>query len=198
MNEEINTQTTERPQGGMNSMMVIGAVIVLAIIGFFVIRSTSEGGQRTPMDGSDTETRLNDAEGGSEALDDPNAVGGDAMMTPEQSAGGNTTGDTAMEQTMEGDTLVVKMEAGAFYYAPNVITVKKGQKVRVDITSVGDSGMMMHDFNIDELDVSMDALPEGESGSVEFVADTVGEFEYYCSVGEHRANGQVGTLIVTE
>jgi heme/copper-type cytochrome/quinol oxidase subunit 2 len=182
----------------MNSMMVIGAVIVLAIIGFFVIRSTSEGGQRTPMDGSDTETRLNDAEGGSEALDDPNAVGGDAMMTPEQSAGGNTTGDTAMEQTMEGDTLVVKMEAGAFYYAPNVITVKKGQKVRVDITSVGDSGMMMHDFNIDELDVSMDALPEGESGSVEFVADTVGEFEYYCSVGEHRANGQVGTLIVTE
>lgn len=203
MNEEMQTQTTEKPQGGMNSMMIIGAVIVLAIIGFFVIRSTSEGGQRTPMDGSDetgdamTETRLTDDEGGSDAMDDPNAVGGDAMMNADQSAGGNTTGDTSM-QTMEGDTVVVKMEAGAFYYAPNVITVKKGQKVRIDMTSVGDSGMMMHDFNIDELDVSMDALPEGESGSVEFVADTVGEFEYYCSVGEHRANGQIGTLIVTE
>jgi len=31
---------------------------------------------------------------------------------------------------------------------------------------------------------------------VEFTADTPGEFEYYCSVGQHRANGQVGKLIV--
>lgn len=198
MNEEMQNQTTETPQGGMNSMMIIGAVVVLAIIGFFVIRSTS-GNQETAAtdDNAMTETRITDDEGGSEMMDDPNAVGGDAMMTPDQSANGNTSGDTSM-QTMEGDTVVVKMEAGAFYYAPNVITVKKGQKVRIDMTSVGDSGMMMHDFNIDELDVSMDPLPEGQSGSVEFVADTVGEFEYYCSVGEHRANGQIGTLIVTE
>lgn len=38
----------------------------------------------------------------------------------------------------------------------------------------------------------------GATTSVEFVADQVGNFEYYCSVGQHRANGMVGTLTVTE
>lgn len=32
--------------------------------------------------------------------------------------------------------------------------------------------------------------------SVTFVADTLGTFEYYCSVGNHRAQGMVGNLVV--
>jgi heme/copper-type cytochrome/quinol oxidase subunit 2 len=55
---------------------------------------------------------------------------------------------------------------------------------------------MMHDFNIDELNVHMDIVKAGNIGTVEFAADQVGSFEYYCSVEQHRANGQVGTLIV--
>ena len=31
---------------------------------------------------------------------------------------------------------------------------------------------------------------------VEFTVDKTGTFEYYCSVGQHRANGMVGNLIV--
>jgi len=31
---------------------------------------------------------------------------------------------------------------------------------------------------------------------VTFVADKAGEYEFYCSVGQHRANGMVGKLIV--
>jgi nitrite reductase (NO-forming) len=36
----------------------------------------------------------------------------------------------------------------------------------------------------------------GETTSVEFVADKTGTFEYYCSVGAHRAMGMTGSLVV--
>jgi uncharacterized cupredoxin-like copper-binding protein len=31
---------------------------------------------------------------------------------------------------------------------------------------------------------------------VQFVADKTGTFEFYCSVGNHRQMGMVGTLVV--
>jgi nitrite reductase (NO-forming) len=57
---------------------------------------------------------------------------------------------------------------------------------------------MSHDFVIDELGVQSDKVNNGETATVQFVADKVGTFEYYCSVGNHRAMGMVGKLIVTE
>jgi plastocyanin len=86
------------------------------------------------------------------------------------------------------------LEAGSFYYKPNLITVKKGDKVKVTINSVD----MMHDFVIDELKVKSEKAASGTSASVEFTADSVGKFEFYCSVGQHRKMGMVGTLVVTE
>ncbi len=97
-----------------------------------------------------------------------------------------------VEKSVEDEVKEVEIEAGSFYYKPNEIRVKKGQKIKVTIKSVS----MMHDFNIDELGVKTPIIKDGDMGSVEFVADQVGEFEYYCSVGQHRQNGQVGKLIV--
>jgi len=95
---------------------------------------------------------------------------------------------------MDEEMQVVEIEAGSFYYKPNVMTVKKGQKVKIVMNSVS----MMHNFVIDELGVEMPITKDGETGTVEFTADQVGSFEYYCSVGNHRAEGQVGTITVTE
>jgi len=86
----------------------------------------------------------------------------------------------------------INMEAGSFYYKPNTITVKKGETVKIVMHSVS----MMHDFNIDELNVRMPIVKNGDTGIVEFTADKVGTFEYYCSVGQHRANGQVGKITI--
>jgi plastocyanin len=55
---------------------------------------------------------------------------------------------------------------------------------------------MVHDFNIDELNVHSPMTKNGESNTVEFTADKVGVFEFYCSVGQHRKNGQVGKITV--
>jgi len=88
----------------------------------------------------------------------------------------------------------IAVEAGSFYYKPNLIRVKKGEKVKLTLNAVS----LMHDFNIDELGIKVPVTKSGGSSTVEFTAGKVGEFEFYCSVGQHRANGQVGKLIVTE
>ena len=88
----------------------------------------------------------------------------------------------------------VNIEAGSFYYDPKEITVKKGEVVRIVLTAKD----MMHNFNLDEFSVESATVKAGETTTFEFTPDKVGEFEYYCSVGQHRANGQVGTLIVEE
>ncbi len=93
--------------------------------------------------------------------------------------------DTAEVRTIE-------VTAGGFYYQPAEIRVKQGETVRVEMKSVD----MMHDFVIDELGVNIPITQAGESNSVEFTADTKGTFQYYCSVGNHRTQGQVGTIIV--
>jgi|GEM_PF-1113411 len=87
---------------------------------------------------------------------------------------------------MEGETRV----AG---FSVKEIAVKKGDKVRIAINNI--SGV--HDFKIDEFKISADT-PEGKTTIVEFTADKVGEFKYYCSKYNHRQIGQEGILKVTE
>lgn len=94
----------------------------------------------------------------------------------------------------DGEVQVINLEAGSFYYKPDSLKFKKGQKVRLVISSVS----MMHDFNIDELNVRSPIIKSGDTGTVEFVASQVGTFQYYCSVGQHRQNGQMGTLTIEE
>jgi cytochrome c oxidase subunit 2 len=92
-----------------------------------------------------------------------------------------------------GNTIMkVEMEAGSFYYKPNIIKAKKGSKIKITFKSVD----MMHNFNIDELGVKSPTVKSGNTESFEFTASKAGTFEYYCAVGKHRQNGQVGKLIV--
>lgn len=73
-----------------------------------------------------------------------------------------------------------------------ILKVKKGQKVVVNLTSIDG----FHDFVIDEFDAATEKINTGGETSVEFIASETGEFEYYCSVGSHRANGMRGKLII--
>ena len=104
-----------------------------------------------------------------------------------------TSQPTASPVVVE-DVKIIKMEGVNFRFTPSEIKVKLGDKVRVVLTAVD----MPHDFNLDELGVNGEVAQPGETVEVEFTADQVGRFEYYCSVGQHRANGMVGKLTVTE
>ena len=83
-----------------------------------------------------------------------------------------------------------------FSYTPNVIQGKAGETLKVKIVNVGG----FHNFVIDELGVASKQIAEGESEIVEILipADATGEYEFYCSVGNHRAQGMVGILMIVE
>lgn len=171
--EENQASEIKQPDSGrgMNPMLIIGAVVVLAIVGGGILLLSNKSNS-TPQS--------------------PEVVLDDSIMmaaTPSSSDSAMMEEDSMME---EGETKIFTLEAGSFYYKPDTITVKKGDRVKVTINSVD----MMHDFVIDEFDAKTEIAKSGTSASVEFVADKTGSFEFYCSVGTHRAQGMVGTLVV--
>ncbi len=89
-------------------------------------------------------------------------------------------------------TAEFEVEGGEFYYKPNILKVKKGQTVEIEFNNKDG----FHDFVIDEFNVKTKQLKSGEKADIEFVAGKTGKFEFYCSVGQHRAKGMKGTLIV--
>jgi plastocyanin len=102
--------------------------------------------------------------------------------------------DTPVEGMVEEGVKVFEISGGPFYFNPNLITVNKGDTVRIVFTN--EEGF--HDWVLDEFDAKTKQIQAGQTETIEFVADEAGEFEYYCSVGTHRQMGMVGTLIVKE
>ena len=99
------------------------------------------------------------------------------------------------DQVQEGEDIgieIVSIEAGSFYFEPNEIRVSVGDTVRIEMTASD----AMHDFVVDELGINIPVTTSGSTGIVEFVASEAGEYEYYCSISDHRQRGQTGTLIV--
>lgn len=98
----------------------------------------------------------------------------------------------AGEEAHKPKELTFHVNGGNFYYVPNVIKVKKGDKVKIIFQNDGG----YHNFALDEFKIKIDPINTGASSTIEFVADKTGTFEYYCSVGQHRQMGQKGQLIV--
>src|SRR3989338_5415537 len=70
--------------------------------------------------------------------------------------------------------------------------VEKG--TRVKITFQNSAGF--HDFVVEGYSVATKQTQSPATEVLEFTADKMGTFEYYCSVGTHRAIGMKGMLIV--
>ncbi|OGM90874.1 hypothetical protein A2755_01565 [Candidatus Wolfebacteria bacterium RIFCSPHIGHO2_01_FULL_48_22] len=84
------------------------------------------------------------------------------------------------------------VEGSPFKFVPNEIRVQQGDTVRIVFNNVQGT----HDFVLDAFNVRTEIIQGGESQTIEFVADQNDKFEYYCSIGNHRAMGMVGTLTV--
>ncbi|MDO8443058.1 MAG: cupredoxin domain-containing protein [bacterium] len=95
--------------------------------------------------------------------------------------------------TSEAPIQTISIAGSNFIFSLTEITVKKGQPIKIVLTN---TGTYPHDFVIDELGVRTSIIGPGETTEVAFTPDQAGEFEYYCSVGKHRAMGMVGKLIV--
>ena len=127
-----------------------------------------------------------------------------AMMDGNTNAAVNTNTDAGVNinannnvnaggSMTKGETKSFTVETANFSFSLKEIKVKKGDTVKIKL--VNKEGF--HDLNIDEFGVATPKLNgEGQTADIEFVAGKTGIFEYYCSVGQHRAMGMVGKLIV--
>ncbi len=89
----------------------------------------------------------------------------------------------------------ISISAVQFAFDPATITVKKGELVRLTLTSKD----VAHAIAIPEFGVSTDPVSGGESTTVEFTPTKVGTFQFRCSVPcgpGHR--DMTGTITVTE
>lgn len=84
------------------------------------------------------------------------------------------------------------LTARNFSFSQNEIRVKKGDMVKINLNVVEG----FHDWVVDEFNGATQRAGSGASTAVQFVANKTGTFEYYCSVGSHRAMGMKGKLIV--
>lgn len=181
--ETSNTQPAPSTnQSSFNPMIIVAIVAIVVIAGIAYMMSKKDSSESATTIQQEQVTQAPQA--GSNTMDSMEQAPEEAMEQNPADEG------TTMEESSE--VVTINMDAGAFYYKPAEIRVKKGQKVKVVMTSKD----MMHDFVIDELGVKSPIIKSGETNTVEFTPDKTGTFTYYCSVGQHRAQGQVGTIIV--
>jgi polyferredoxin/plastocyanin len=73
--------------------------------------------------------------------------------------------------------VVIELKAKKFYYTPNIVKVQKGDNVTIRLISQD----VHHGFYLDGYEIQTDAVP-GRDGTLTFVADKSGKFNFRCSV----------------
>ncbi len=89
---------------------------------------------------------------------------------------------------------VITITAHRFAYAPNLITVKKGQPVTIEIGSSD----RLHGFVLAAFGIRLDASPDGKN-RVTFTPQQTGTFLFHCDVfcGDGHED-MVGHLVVVD
>ncbi len=158
----------------MNPMIIVVVVLLLLGGGWLVMsKSTSPSVQPTPTAAADKMTGEEKTESPTEAMTEQTTVSpsADAMGVKE-----------------------VVVQGKNFSFTPAEIKVKKGDKVKITFKNTGGFHNFMLDYN--GKTIGTKTIKADESDSFEFTADTVGSFDYYCSVGNHRQMGMAGKLVV--
>ena len=117
-------------------------------------------------------------------------VGGGGIPQVKVNVGANGVSTSVSSQSVSPKTFVV--EGDNYTFSLKEIRVPIGTPV----TIVFKNKEGLHDLKIDEFAVATKKISAGAEEKVSFVANKKGSFEYYCSVGQHRANGMFGKLVV--
>ncbi|HCC05715.1 TPA: hypothetical protein DEP58_05470 [Patescibacteria group bacterium] len=155
-----------------NNILWIIVIIILVAAGLWFLTSPSDTTTRVP---STTQTPTTTQT---------------APVTTQTTA--PTTTRTPSSQTQTSNKVVFNIKGSNYSFDQDELSVTEGDTVTINFESTDNA----HDWTIDEFNASTKQVNVGVPSSVTFVADKVGEFEYYCSVDNHRAMGMVGTLTV--
>jgi cytochrome c oxidase subunit 2 len=156
----------------MSQNAIIGiAVVVVVLVGGFMLYQSSQNSQ-TPTSTANQSTT-------------PSAQ---ATSTPDMS--GSSTSDSS--PSTSGQVKEVTVTGSNFKFEPSTITVSKGNTVKITFNS----SQGFHDFVLPDFNVQSKTVNNGQTDTVTFTADKTGSFQYFCSVGNHKALGMVGSLTV--
>lgn len=171
-----------------NTIVFFVIVLLLVIAGgyyFFVQKNATVKTTHQIVKASPTPSMEKRASGESQMKMDMQKVSPAPLTDLQKEQLATQSSTTTKEKTFN-------LTGGNFYFTPNKLTVNKGDTVTIIFTSNGG----IHDFVIDEFNAKTHIVNTGKSDSVTFVADKTGTFQFYCSVGQHRQLGMVGTLTV--
>ncbi len=159
----------------MKKIYIVIIVLVLVLIGVWLVLDNS--------------TKVEAPTGDVFTVEEPVSV---SNTMPEFGASPNVVEKVVVDEEKKFEVKEFTVSGQNFSFTPSSLTVKKGDKVRILFKST----QGFHDFVIDEYGVATKQLKSPGEEVLEFIADKSGTFEYYCSVGEHRALGMVGKLVV--
>jgi nitrite reductase (NO-forming) len=143
------------------------------MVGKLIVVESTEGTTEEPADASPAA----EASPPSEAAPNASPVASPAAP-PAADAGGQTTFDVEMVDVA---------------FSPTELVVPANTEITINLVN---NGVAVHNFTIDELNVSSGDYAAGQTGTVTFNSGASGEYEYYCSIPGHKEAGMVGKLIV--
>lgn len=159
-------------------MNKLGIVIILLVLVGGVLLYTNNQNQTTTKDSQNN------------VMSDEQKPSNDNMMDTDDTMMEDNNNDSSMMD--KGEVKEFRVVGTNYAFSETEIRVNKGDTVRIVFVNEGG----FHDWVIDEFNAATQQIQEGSQETIEFVADQTGTFEYYCSVGQHRAMGMVGNLIV--
>ena len=77
----------------------------------------------------------------------------------------------------QGNERVVEIAVKKFEYIPPDVTLKKGEKVRLELTSLD----RLHGFDLPELGIRVDVKPD-ETVTVRLTPEKAGAFVFHCDI----------------
>lgn len=109
------------------------------------------------------------------------------------SLGGSSPTTIPSPENPSSPAVEVIVSGTEFAFDPPIITVKKGQTIKVTFKN---NGTFPHNFAISDLNVTTKIISPGEQDSIQFTANQEGQFNFLCTIGGHADKGMKGTLIV--
>jgi plastocyanin len=97
------------------------------------------------------------------------------------------------EDVSDEDAYEVSIKMSEYNISPSIISIDAHKDTTFILKNLG---FTTHNFVVEELDIYSGVIPPGESKTITFTAEEPGEYDFYCSIGNHRDNGMEGILIV--
>lgn len=169
---------TPQPQKSSTPYIIaaIVIIIVIAVIVIFASKKSNDSTDQVSNSTNQTDTTATDT----------------ATLTPTDTMDTTTPSTTPSGTPEVGLVKTFTVEGKNYSFSPSTITVNKGDTVKIVFSNTGG----MHNWKVDEFNAESKTINDGQSDTIQFVADKSGSFEFYCGVSNHRAMGMKGTLIV--